>query len=376
MDDAGITIDLQQTDPIPLNVEVCCNPGEMLALIGPSGSGKTTILRAIAGLYNVQQATVICQQKTWQDTSNKIFLLPHQRHVGLVFQNYALFPHMTAQVNVEQALSHLPSSTRKAKAKLLLQKVHLEHLAQRFPKTLSGGQQQRVAVARALAREPQVLLLDEPFSAVDQVTRRRLYQELVELRRSLAIPVILVTHDLDEASVLADRLCVLHQGSILQTGTPKQITERPNSAQVAKLMDQPNLFTAKISGHDAARQMTQLLWHGIKLLCRYQPDYALNEKVCWMINSSNIILADAEKPSNTVSGNSLDGLILECVELKGLFHLLVQIDNKQKTHLAIQVPMPVNLQHQLARDQIIRFKLLQEGIHILPFENLGMEKVT
>ena len=125
--------------------------------------------------------------------------------------------------------------------------MHLTGLEGRKPHALSGGQQQRVAVARALARDPQVLLLDEPFSAVDRVTRQKLYRELAELRRSLALPIVLVTHDLDEAAMLADRMCMLHRGRTLQTGTPFEVMTRPADALVARLVDLRNVFEARVA---------------------------------------------------------------------------------------------------------------------------------
>jgi len=208
---------LQQTGPIPLAVEFSCSDGELLALIGPSGSGKTTILRAIAGLYQPAKGLVTSRDAVWLDTSRGISLAPHQRRIGLVFQNYALFPHMTAVDNVATALGHCPSHERLNRAR--------------------GGQQQRVAVARALARDPVVLLLDEPFSAVDRRTRRKLHAELAELRRSVRIPIVLVTHDVDEAAGLADRLCVIDQGETLQIGTPTDLLAAPAGSRVAAALD-------------------------------------------------------------------------------------------------------------------------------------------
>ena len=154
----------------------------------------------------------------------------------MVFQNYALFPHMTALRNVMSALDHLPKAERTARAETLLDQVHLKGLGARRPAELSGGQQQRVAVARALARDPKVLLLDEPFSAVDRVTRRKLHQEIAELRKQLSIPTILVTHDIDEAVKLADTMVVLHCGRILQSAAPRAIMENPATTEVRDVL--------------------------------------------------------------------------------------------------------------------------------------------
>jgi molybdate transport system ATP-binding protein len=158
----------------------------------------------------------------------------------MMFQSYALFPHLTAIENVMEALGDLCPKERDGQARALLARMHLEGLEDRYPAFLSGGQQQRVAVARALARRPEILLLDEPFSAVDRVTRRRLRRELADLRRALPMPVILVTHDLDDVVRLADRMCVLHGGRILQTGAVEEVMACPSSETVAELLDLSN----------------------------------------------------------------------------------------------------------------------------------------
>ena len=195
--------------PIPLDASFACESGELLALTGPSGSGKSTLLRCIAGLERGARGRIACGDAVWLDSERGLNLVPQQRSVGIVFQQYALFPHLTALRNVEAALGHRPRATRASRARELLASVHLSGLEDRRPSQLSGGQQQRVAMARALARDPQVLLLDEPFAAVDRVTRQKLYRELAELRRTLAMPIVLVTHDLDEAAMLADRIGVM-----------------------------------------------------------------------------------------------------------------------------------------------------------------------
>ncbi len=236
----GLHVRLGQDGPIPLDVELSCGEGEMLALVGPSGSGKTTILRIIAGLYHPQRGTVSCNGMRWLDTAARIDVPPHLRRVGLVFQSYALFPHMTALGNVVTALGHRPAAERHTRARALLAQVHLEGLEDRRPAELSGGQQQRVAIARALAREPEVLLFDEPFSAVDRPTRRKLHAELAELRKSVHAPIVLVTHDIDEVVALADRMCVLDRGETLQAGLPAELLAAPANLRVAIALDLPS----------------------------------------------------------------------------------------------------------------------------------------
>jgi molybdate transport system ATP-binding protein len=246
----GLSVQLRQAGPIPLSVEFDCQEGEMLALIGPSGAGKTTILRAIAGLFRPQSGHVQCGQEVWLDTATGADLPPYRRRVGMVFQSYALFPHMTALANVATALGHRPRAERAAWARKLLRFVNNEGLEERKPATLSGGQQQRVAVARALARDPAVLLLDEPFSAVDRHQRRRLQRELQGLRTQLKIPILLVTHDLDEAAALADRLCVIDRGETLQTGRPADLLAAPANDRVRNALD----ISGEVHDRHASRQ--------------------------------------------------------------------------------------------------------------------------
>jgi len=362
MSETGISVSLSQRKKIPLQVTLQCKPGELLALTGPSGGGKTTVLRAIAGLHKAN-GTVYCNGQIWQDKT--IFLPAHQRHVGLVFQHYSLFPHLTVLDNIRIALAHQSKRQQKQQALKLLEQVHLSGLEQRYPKQLSGGQKQRVAVARALARQPAVLLLDEPFSAVDQVTRRKLYRELLALRQSLAIPSILVTHDLDESSLLADKMALLHKGEILQTGHPEILSNRPDSTLVARLMDQQNVFSATVISHQA--QQTLLQWQGIILAVSLQPEWKSGQKIHWMIPPSGVLLHRQDRPSRGEKENPLSGRIIEYYEISGQAHLRVLIDQAAKAVLSVNVPLHVAQRNQLAQNKTIRLSLLAKAIHLMCF---------
>lgn len=225
----GLVVRIDQTGPIPLHVDLAAGQGETLALVGPSGAGKTTVLRAVAGLAPVGHGHVRCAGETWLDTAAGLCLPARMRRVGLVFQSYALFSHLSAQANLIEAMQHLAPAERNVRASELLERVHLDGLGARRPDQLSGGQQQRVALARALARDPQVLLLDEPFSAVDHPTRRSLVALLREIRGDLAIPIVLVTHDVDDAARLADTLCFIEAGAQRETGPVTALLNDPAS---------------------------------------------------------------------------------------------------------------------------------------------------
>ena len=239
-----LEVALRADAPIPLDVAFSVAPGELLALVGHSGSGKTTILRSIAGLWRPSTARVAVDGEMWLDTGSGIALPTHRRHVGVVFQNYALFPHMTAAQNVIAAMDR-PDP---AEAARLLDLVNLHGLSDRKPAQLSGGQQQRVALARALARKPSALLLDEPFSAVDRATRERLHAEILALRAHLKMPVVLVTHDMNEAQLLADRMVVIEKGSVVREGTTAAVMADPDALRAMGIREVAALLPATVEG--------------------------------------------------------------------------------------------------------------------------------
>lgn len=218
------------------DVNLTVPSGKLVALLGPSGSGKTTLLRIIAGLEFADRGSISFDG---QDVTN---LPPGKRHVGFVFQHYALFRHLTVFRNITFGIDVRPRRLRPSKSELsrrvaeLLQLVQLDGLENRFPAQLSGGQRQRVALARALAVEPRVLLLDEPFGALDAKVRKDLRRWLREFHERLHITTLFVTHDQEEALELADEIVILHQGSIQQIGAPAEILSSPANPFVADFL--------------------------------------------------------------------------------------------------------------------------------------------
>jgi molybdate transport system ATP-binding protein len=207
------------------SVDLSVEPGETFALVGPSGAGKTTVLRVVSGLLRPRIGQVALDGAVWLDTEGGVCLDPDRRSVGLVFQEYALFPHLTVEGNV--------GFGGRGRVTELLERFRIADLAKAKPEDLSGGERQRVALARALARDPAVLLLDEPMAALDAHTRAAVRAELQELLRDLALPTILVTHDFEDAAALADRVGVIADGRILQLGTPDELVAAPGDAFVA-----------------------------------------------------------------------------------------------------------------------------------------------
>jgi len=222
------------------NVNLAVRPGELLALLGPSGSGKTTLLRLIAGLDNPDQGAIRFDQY------NAIGRKPKERGVGFVFQHYALFRHMTVFENIAFSLRIRRAKKPEVQARVeeLLKLIQLDTLADRYPAQLSGGQRQRVALARALATQPRVLLLDEPFGALDAVVRRDLRRWLRRLHEEMAITTLFVTHDQEEAFDLADRVVIMNGGRICQQGTPIEIYQTPSNAFVHEFLGESNKIPA------------------------------------------------------------------------------------------------------------------------------------
>jgi putative spermidine/putrescine transport system ATP-binding protein len=216
--------------------------GEFVAFLGPSGCGKTTTLRMIAGLTLASEGSIHFGTRDVTD------LPPYLRNAGLVFQGYALFPHMTVAENVAFGLEmrRIDRAQAQRRVQEALALVKLEHLADRLPKQLSGGQQQRVALARAIVYEPEVLLLDEPLSALDAKLRHEVRTDLRRLQSRLGLTTIFVTHDQDEALAVADRIVVMSAGKVEQVGTPREIYQRPASRFVAEFIGLTNIFAGNI----------------------------------------------------------------------------------------------------------------------------------
>jgi molybdate transport system ATP-binding protein len=218
-----------------------------VALVGPSGAGKTSVLRVIAGLARPDSGRVELDGETWVDAARGVFAAPEQRRVGLVFQEYALFPHLSVRQNV--------AFGGRERVDDLLERFRIAHLAASRPRELSGGERQRVALARALAREPGVLLLDEPLSALDAHTKATVRVELEELLRGLELPALIVTHDYEDAAALAETVGVLVEGKLRQIGAPEELVSRPADP-----------FVASFTGANLLHGRAELLEDGLTII--------------------------------------------------------------------------------------------------------------
>jgi iron(III) transport system ATP-binding protein len=237
------------TNHVLKDVNLAIEPGEFFAFLGPSGCGKTTLLRLIAGFNHADTGEVRIGGKPITD------LPPWKRNVGMVFQSYALWPHMTVRRNVAFGLEErgVKRAEVERRVEAALGLVGLSHLAERRPSQLSGGQQQRVAVARTVAVEPKVLLLDEPLSNLDAKMRVQVRRELRDLQQRLGLTTIFVTHDQEEANTICDRIAVMNDGIVQQVGTPMDLYERPANLFVAGFLGTANILSGKLAGSGSGR---------------------------------------------------------------------------------------------------------------------------
>jgi molybdate transport system ATP-binding protein len=383
----GLQVQLRSASPIRLEAEFDCGAGELVALVGPSGSGKTSMLRAIAGLWTPAdvQGHIRVAGQAWLDTAAGVQRSPQQRRAGLVFQHYALFPHMTAQANVALAAGPGWSS---ADVQTLLARLGLATLSQRRPSQLSGGQQQRVALARALVRVmprptadptptpqalPGVLLLDEPFSAVDAPTRQTLYRELAALRQKVSVPMVLVTHDLAEARRLADRVVIVDAGQTLQTGEPARVFASPRNARVAELVGIQNHFEGRFYKDHAG--WGRLRWtdaaasdSGLDLAVFDKNKIDDGTPVTWVLNGEQVdVMADGEETSLAPLGHTrLRCQLLEVLSLGEISLCTLRPEALPSQTITLNLTSRLLQRLQVVSGSWVQLQIAPEALHIMP----------
>jgi putrescine transport system ATP-binding protein len=299
--------------------------GEFFALLGPSGCGKTTLLRMLAGFETPDQGRILLDGK---DIAQ---VLPHQRPVNMMFQNYALFPHLSVRDNIAFGLKRadMPRAQINTRVAEMVALVKLEGLEKRKPDQLSGGQKQRVALARSLARRPQVLLLDEPLAALDKKLRESTQLELMELQRRLGMTFIIVTHDQEEAMTVASRIGVMDAGRLEQVATPRELYEAPASRWIAEFVGEVNLFEGQIAPHESNRLAVSTRDAGTIFVAEpRQPVGKTN--VCVAIRPEKVKLSRRGPASDAVNAtaiNRLEGVVTDVSYLGGFTTYKVKLDS-------------------------------------------------
>ena len=310
--------------------------GETVSLLGPSGSGKSTILRIIAGLESADRGEVV-----WD--GQKMEPIPaHQRGFGLMFQDYALFPHRNVAENIAFGLrmQGLPRPEIEARVAQALRQVNLEGFNRRSVTDLSGGEQQRVALARALAPQPRLMMLDEPLAALDRSLREQLVTELRTILHQTKIPAIYVTHDQQEAFTVADRLILLHEGEIVQVGSPAQIFDHPQSEWVARFFGMDNLIRGRVFQNDPLEIQTDLgIFRSVG-----QKGVAIGERVTLLVRPTA-----ARVDTNTAgSYNFIKGVVEDTIFRGERYQINLRMQNGQEFHFYLDHKLPIAQQVSLA----------------------------
>jgi molybdate transport system ATP-binding protein len=339
-----------------LNAEFKCG-NEMIILFGPSGAGKTLTLECIAGLVVPDKGYINVNGITYFDSEKSINISPQKRNVGYLFQNYALFPHLTVEENIIFGLRSGNNTREKMQEMLDVFEIH--GLEKRYPSQLSGGQRQRIALARALITRPKILLLDEPFSSLDYIVRMRLRRDLKKIRKIIKIPIILITHNPVEAYTMADTIIVYKQGGIEQIGPPKEIFSKPINENVAKLVGMNNIFKGKIL--DIINDEVMIQSHK-KIIALRMGGLQIGEKVIWCIRPDQVMVVREDRPlGKAVASNIFSGRITEIISNGATYLLYIDGD----FNLEIEMPSHAFDRLGLEQGKTIRVSLKKSAIHII-----------
>lgn len=332
-----------------LDVEFIAGPG-FTVLFGPSGSGKTSLLDCVAGLVTPEAGRIVVAERILFDADARVDVTVAKRRVGYVLQDLALFPHLAVEGNIEYGLTHLGRSERRHRVATMLSDFRIEHLRQQRPSVISGGERQRVALARTLVTDPSVLLLDEPLSALDAVTKARIIDDLRRWNRAHGIPILYVTHSREEVIALGERVLVMEQGSITAQGTPHEVLSAPLQESVAQLAGFENIFNATVwLVHEDRGTMTCRLQdekNGTSVLLetpliRAQPGTHLRVG----IRAGDILLA-VEKPSGLSARNVIAGQIVSVERRDMMISLRVNCGVEMEVHLTLAARDALHLEAQ------------------------------
>jgi len=336
-----------------LDVELRATAG-VTVLFGSSGAGKTLTLDSIAGFVRPDEGRILLDDQILFDGAAGVHLPPRARHCGYVFQNYALFPHMTLRENLEFAVERRPRLERHRKVNEMLEKFHLADVAGRRPYQLSGGQKQRCSVARALIGAPRVLLLDEPARGLDAPLRAELYSVLRQVRQEFGIPILLVTHDSEECFELADEMMVLREGRVVQSGAPRKVFEQPANVDVARLLGLYNLLPVEIKSLDPGRNLSRLRYQDFELTGPYFPGRLIGDQVWLCIRPDLLGVAPRD---GRLAANQIPAALLRVVDKPERLRLEFAGD------IAVELTRADYEQHGPVKEWVIQFP--QTGLRIL-----------
>ncbi len=325
------------------NISLEVKQGEYFVILGPTGAGKTLLLELIVGLYIPNEGKILI------DGKDITYDVPEKRNLGFLYQDYSLFPHLSVKKNIEYGMNirGINKNEINTKVKELSKILKIEHLMKRDTTTLSGGEQQKVALARALAINPKVLLLDEPFSALDENTKSKLISEMKDLHRKEGITFIHVTHSQEEAILLADRIGIMMNGTIAQVGTPDEIFYKPLSKEIAKFVKIENIWEGKVIEKNEEELLVDVNGNHIVALCNH---FKVGQEIRLIIRPEDIILGKG----NTSARNNFKGKVISIV--KHGFYYIIRIDCGFEVEAAVTKQSIESLNIREGKDINIFFK--------------------
>ncbi len=340
-------------DSIDLKTEGC----QYFVILGPTGSGKSTLLKSLLGLYKP------CGGEIYINGEEITNHLIESRNTGYIPQDLALFPHLNVQRNIAYGMevSGLTKKRQKEKIERICEWLHIRDLLERSPQGLSGGEKQKVALARALVNDPQLLLLDEPFSAIDRATRREIWTEMLAVINKLEIPVIHVTHDLEEAYALGEEFAVMINGQIKQQGSREEVFQRPRTRRIAHFLSYHNIFEGQVVEKLSSVE-SRVECHGLRFT--FECDRPVGEKVSFCIRPQDFkIVKENEKLRSEIKNNLFTGKITNTIFRPAAASIYFRPDNaRNNTEFKINMPSYIYKRHQLSNTKIIKVAAWQKNI--------------
>lgn len=339
---------------------------ELIVFFGPSGAGKSLTLNLLAGLAVPDEGTIRVGSRVFFDRKNRVNLPPQERRVGYVFQDYALFPHLNVAGNIAFGLPKMGRAEKDRRVNEMLELMRLTRLGAHYPNQISGGQRQRTALARALILEPSILLLDEPFSALDLAVREKLRHDLLKIKQQYSIPIIFVTHDLEEAYILADKIVVFNRGRVLQVGSRDEVFYQPSDRTVARFVGAKNIFSGQVvesngQGCKIASERFQVV-AGAALTA--------GENIEFCIRPEDIMFVRPDRDLGRLGQeNIFSGSVVSAARRGAVYQLEFQLDNPDETNAAfdftIRVPAHAYERLGLKVGHQTNISLKKPAIHVL-----------